>query len=194
MRKVRCCVIKAGVLVTLLAALAAVLLLASACDGGGGEPSPSPTSVATPTPPPTPGFSFEFEGPIGIDLTTFGAFYDQGKTVHFAIAVAVREPMTLYYRTSQRYDLAVIDPQGQEVWRLSRHRDFAQVAEEVQLEADQMLTFAETWDQRGDDGQQVPPGNYQVVAESSHCEANNENCGQLTTSRTIQVRESSGQS
>ena len=193
MIRVRRCVTKAGVLVALLAAWATVLLVAS-CDGGGGEPSPSPTSVATPTPPSTPGFSFEFEGPIGIDLTTFGAFYDQGKAVHFAVAVAVREPMTLYYRTSQRYDLAVIDPQGQEVWRLSRHRDFAQVAEEVQLETDQMLTSAETWDQRGDDGQQVPPGNYQVVAESSHCEANNENCGQLTTSRTIQIRASAVES
>jgi len=192
MRKVRCCVIKAGVLVTLLAALAGVLLLASACDGGGGEPNPSPTSVATPTPPPTPGFAFE--GPIGIDLTTFGTFYDQGKPIHFAIAVAVREPMTLNYRTSQRYDLAVMDSQGQEVWRWSRHREFAQVAEEVALQANRTLTFAETWDQRDDDGQQVPPGNYQVVAESSHCEANDENCGQLTTSRTIQIRASAGES
>jgi hypothetical protein len=146
--------------------------------------------VATPTPAATPGFSFE--GPVGIDLTTFGAFYDQGKPVHFAIAIAVHEPMTLYYRTSQRYDLAVIDPQGQEVWRLSRHREFAQVAEQVDLETDQVLTFAETWDQVGDDGQQVPPGNYTVVAESSHCEARNQNCGQLTTSRTIQIRASAG--
>jgi len=96
--------------------------------------------------------------------------------------------MTLYYRTSQRYDLAVIDSQGQEVWRWSRNRAFAQVTEEVPLGANEVRSFSETWDQRDNDGQQVPPGNYRIVAESSHCDANYENCGQLTTSAAIQIR------
>jgi hypothetical protein len=149
--------------------------------------------VATPTLSPTPEFPFQFEGPIGIDLTTFGAFFEQGKPIQLAITVAVREPMTLYYRTSQRYDLAVINPQDQEVWRWSRDRTFAQVTAEVPLEANGMLSFAETWDQRDNDGQQMPPGNYRVVAKSSHCDANYENCDQLTTSATIQIRPSQGQ-
>jgi flagellar hook assembly protein FlgD len=55
-----------------------------------------------------------------------------------------------------------------------------------------MLSFAETWDQQDNDGQQVPPGNYQIVAESSHCDASYENCGQLTISATIQIRPSQG--
>jgi hypothetical protein len=176
--------------VALLTGLAAVLVVASACGGGGEEPSPSPTGVATPTPSPTSGFPFE--EPIGIDLTTFGAFFEQGRPIQLSITVAVRDPMTLYYRTSQRYDLAVINSQGQEVWRWSRDRTFAQVTEQVPLEANGMLSFTETWDQRDNDGQQVPPGNYQIVAESSHCDANYENCGQLTTSVTIQIRASAG--
>jgi hypothetical protein len=192
MGKGRYWVINARVLVALLAALAAVLVVASACGDGEEEPSPSPTGVATsaPTPTPTPTPRFQFEGPIGIDLTTFGAFFEQGKPIQLGITVAVREPMTLYYRTSQHYDLAVIDSQGEEVWRWSRDRAFAQVTEEVALEANEMLSFAETWDQRDNDSQQVPPDSYQIVAESSHCDANYENCGQLTTSATIQIRSS----
>jgi flagellar hook assembly protein FlgD len=146
--------------------------------------------VATPAASPTP--RFPFEGPIGIDLTTFGAFFDQGEPIQLAITVAVRDPMTLYYRTSQRYDLTVADSEGQEVWRWSRDRTFAQVTEEVELGENGTLSFAETWDQRDNDGQQVPPGNYQVVAESSHCDANYENCGQLTASATIKISSSQG--
>ena len=184
------CVIKIRASVALLAALAAVLLAAFACGEGGEEPSTSPTEVATPMPSPTPGFAFE--GPIGIDLTTFGAFFDQGEPIRLAMTVAVRDPMTLYYRTSQRYDLAVTNSEGQEVWRWSRDRTFAQVTEEVPLGANGMLSFTETWDQQDNDGQQVPLGNYRMVAESSHCDANYENCSQLTTSATIQIRAPQG--
>jgi hypothetical protein len=190
-----CYVIKTKASVAFLAVLAAILVIASACGDGEEEPSPSPTAVATPTPTPptTPTPGFPFEGPIGIDLTTFGAFFDEGEPIQLAITVAVREPMTLYYRTSQRYDLAVINSQGQELWRWSRDRTFAQVTAEVPLAANEMLSFTETWDQRDDDGQQIPLGDYQIVAESSHCDANYENCGQLTTSATIQIRSSQGE-
>lgn len=188
------CFIKTRAFVALLAALSAVLAVASACGDGGEEAGPSPTVVATPTTSPTPTFPFEFEGPIGIDLATFGAFSEEGESIRLGITVAVREPTTLYYRTSQRYDLAVIDSEGQEVWRWSRDRTFAQVTEEVALEANEMLSFPENWDQRDNDGQQVPPGTYQVVAESSHCDANYEDCGQLTTSEIIRIRPSQGES
>ena len=191
------CVIKTKAAVALLAALAAILVVASACGDDGEEPSPSPTGVATPTPTPTPPLTpmprFPFEGPIGIDLSTFGAFFEEGEPIQLGITVAVREPMTLYYRTSQRYDLAVTNSEGQEVWRWSRDRAFAQVTEEVPLKANEMLSFPETWEQGDNDGQQVPTGNYQVVAESSHCDANYENCGQLTTSATIQIRPPQGE-
>jgi len=195
MGKGRCWVINARVLVALLVGLAAVLVVASACGEDGEEPSASPTGVATPTPTPspTPTVPFEFEGPIGIDLTTFGAFFDQGEPIQLFITVAVRDPMTLYYRTSQRYNLAVINSEGQEVWRWSRDRAFAQVTEEVALGENETLSFGETWDQRDNDGQQVPLDNYQIVAESSHCDTNYEDCGQLTTSATIQIRPPQGE-
>jgi hypothetical protein len=129
---------------------------------------------------------------VGIDLSTSSTLLDQGKPIQLVITVAVRDPMTLYYPTSQRYDLAVINSQGQEVWRWSRARAFAQVTAEVSLKANGTLSFAETWDQRDNDGQQVPLGNYRIIAESSHCDANYENCSQLTTSATIQIRAPQG--
>lgn len=174
--------------VALLAALAAVLAVAAACGGDGEEASPSPTGVGTPTPAPTPAFSFE--GPVGIDLTTFGAFFEEGKPIQLAITVAVRDAMTLYYPTSQRYDLTAIDPEGEEVWRWSRDRTFLQVTQAEELKANETLSFMEIWDQLDNDGQQVPPGEYQLVAESSHCDADYENCGELTTSATVQIRPS----
>jgi hypothetical protein len=36
----------------------------------------------------------------------------------------------------------------------------------------------------------VPTGNYTVTATSTHCDANLENCGQLSASATIQIRAS----
>ena len=51
-----------------------IAVLAAACGGddNGGEPSPTSTGVASPT---TTGPPFPFEGPVGIDLTTYGAFH-----------------------------------------------------------------------------------------------------------------------
>jgi len=180
-----CCVIKIKAVAALLVVLAATLAVASACGDDGEEPGLSPTVVTTPAPSPTP--RFPFEGPVGIDLTTIGAFSDEGEPIQLIVTVAVRDPMTLYYRTSQRYDLAAINSDGQEVWRWSRDRAFAQATEEVPLGENETLSFVETWDQLDNDGQQVPPGNYRIVAESSHCDANYENCGELTTSATIKI-------
>jgi hypothetical protein len=187
-----CCVIKTKAFVALLAVLAAMLVVAFACGDNGEEPSPSPTAAATPTPTPSPSteLPFQFEGPIGIDLTTFGVFFEPGETIQLAIRIAVREPTTLYYRTSQRYDLAVVDSEGAEVWRWSLDRAFAQITAEESLDVGEILSFDEKWDQRGNDGEQAPVGNYQIVAESSHCDVNYENCGQLSTSATIQIRPS----
>ena len=90
-------------------------VLAAACDGGDkGGPSPTSTAVATPTPTGPP---FPFEGPVGIDLTTYGVFHKQGEPVQLTITVAASEPITLYYRTTQRYEIVITDPEGNEVWR-----------------------------------------------------------------------------
>jgi hypothetical protein len=164
-----------------------LVALAAACDDGGGDKEePSPASTATPTPSAPP---FAFEGPVGIDLTTYGAFHDVGEEIRFTIFVAAGEPITLYYRTAQRYEIVVTDPEGSEVWRWSKDKAFGEVLEEVSLEANEVLTFNEPWDQTDNDGQPVPAGDYRVTATSTHCDAGYENCDQLSDSATIQLRE-----
>ena len=172
---------------TVFGLLIAVLAAACGGDDNGGEPSPSSTGVASPT---ATGPPFPFEGPVGIDLTTYGAFYAKGKPVPLTITIAASEPITLYYRTTQRYEIVISDAEGKEVWRWSKDKAFGEVLEQVSLQADETLGFDESWDQRDNDGQPVPAGNYTVTATSTHCDANLENCGQLSTSGTIQIRAS----
>jgi len=165
-------------------------VLAAACDGGNdGQPNPTaaPTGTATPS---ATGPPFPFEGPVGIDLFTFGAFHGQGKPIPLAITIAASEPITLYYRTTQRFDIVVTDTEGKEVWRWSKDKAFGEVLEQVSLEKNQTLSFNESWDQRDNDGQPAPPGDYTITAISTHCDAGLQNCGQLSSSATIQIRAS----
>jgi hypothetical protein len=166
-----------------------LMAASAACDDGddGGAPdvTPQPTAAFTATPEGPP---FAFEGPVGIDLTTFGAFHNEGDPVRFAITVAASESITLYYRTAQRYDIVVTAEAGEEVWRWSKDKAFGEVLGEENLQENEFITFNETWDQRDNQGQQVPAGNYSVTATSSHCDANLENCDQLSVTGTIQIR------
>lgn len=162
-----------------------VVAAAVACDGGNG-PGSSDTGAGSPTPGTTPTFSFQ--GPVGIDLTTFGVFHPQGEPLPFYIVVAAGEPITLYYRTTQRFDIVVTDSDGREIWRWSGGRAFSQVLEQVELKPGEPMAFTETWDQRDSEGQPSPPGNYHVTATSMHCDANYEGCGKLSVSRILQIR------
>ncbi|MDP2950144.1 MAG: BsuPI-related putative proteinase inhibitor [Chloroflexota bacterium] len=166
-----------------------VVAAGAACDQGeeGSARSPTP-EAARPSPEATPAFSFQ--GPVGIDLTTFGVFHRQEEPVSLTVVVAAGEPITLYYRTTQRFDIVVTDSEGREVWRWSQGKAFSQVLEQVELKPGEPMAFTERWDQRDNDGQPVPPGNYSVAATSTHCDANYENCGQLTVSRILQIRAS----
>ena len=162
-------------------------VVVSGCGGGESEPTSSPTGAANPTPTVLP---FPFEGPVGIDLTTYGVFHKQGERLLLTITVAASEPITLYYRTTQRYDIVISDAEGKEMWRWSRDKAFGEVLEQVSLQASETRSFDESWDQRDNDGQPVPTGNYTVTATSTHCDANYESCGQLSASGTIQIRAS----
>jgi len=165
-----------------------VAVLAAACDDGDdGGPGSTSTGVASPTATVLP---FPFEGPVGIDLTTYGVFHSQGEPVPLIITIAASEPITLYYRDTQRYEIVISDAEDKEVWRWSKDKAFGEVLEQVSLVASQTLSFDESWDQRDNDGQPVPTGNYTVTATSTHCDADYENCGQLSASGTIQIRPS----
>lgn len=66
---------------------------------------------------------------------------------------------TIIFNSAQMYDFWVTDAQGQELWRWSADKAFAQVIQEVSLSPGQGMGFAETYDATG-----LSPGSYTVYA------------------------------
>jgi len=80
-----------------------------------------------PEPPPTSGLAIT----LSVDKST----YRPGDTIQVTLEVANRtaEPITLVFSTSQRFDLAIEDDEGNELWRWSRGKLFLQVLGEETL-------------------------------------------------------------
>jgi len=163
--------------------------LAAACGGEEEEPTPTPTATATatvtatpsPTPTPTP------TGPVAVEVTTDKDAYRQGEPVTMTLTLTIYEPMTLYFRTSQRHDFVVSTARGERVWLWSGDQAFLQVLDELSLEPGDQLSYSDVWDQRDESGLQVAPGNYLVTGKSVGCDSNYENCGALAEFRLIQI-------
>lgn len=64
--------------------------------------------------------------------------YAQGEPLHLTLEVVnrSRRMVTLGFRTAQRYDFVIQNAQGQEVWRWSAERMFAQMVGQETLLAD----------------------------------------------------------
>ncbi len=79
--------------------------------------------------------------------------------VHFALDVAnaSRKHVELTFPSGQRYDFAVIDSTGHEVWRWSAGRMFTQNMQNKQLPSGDAMQVAETWSD-------APAGRYTAVA------------------------------
>lgn len=78
-------------------------------------------------------------------------------TLELTVANGGREPVVLTYGTSQRYDFAVRDAAGAEVWRWSADRMFAQSVTEEAVPAGGTVEYREVWVAAG-------RGVYRVVA------------------------------
>lgn len=66
---------------------------------------------------------------VSLVLRATKGVYTQGEPLELTLKVVNRSPrpVTLGFRTSQRYDLLIQNAQGQEVWRWSGERMFAQM-------------------------------------------------------------------
>jgi len=113
---------------------------------------------------------------------------DPGTPIEFTIYITAdgTEPSALTYRSSQRYDFAVVDSSGREIWRWSMGKAFAQVMSEETLETGATLRFREVWDQRDNEGREVAGQTYSAVGESLHCSADYQDCGH-TLQRTFEI-------
>lgn len=70
-------------------------------------------------------------------------------------------PVTLHYVTGQRFDFEVLR-EGRVVWRWSAGRAFPQMTGRVTLQPGESQNFNIVWDQRDNNGNLVPPGDYTI--------------------------------
>jgi len=99
-------------------------------------------------------------------LTTDRRQYEPGETVVMQMKVAnpTAQPVTLQFTSSKTYDFAVCDQSGQQVWRWSAGRVFAQVLTDKVLEPAHSYTVEAWWTIPTDDSE-MRPGLYQVTGE-----------------------------
>jgi hypothetical protein len=97
---------------------------------------------------------------LGLVLRATKGVYAQGEPLELTLEVVNRSqrPITLGFRTAQRYDLLIQDAQGQEVWRWSAERMFAQMlGQEVLSPNGGKLTYHAVVREK------IPRGSYTVI-------------------------------
>jgi len=164
--------------VLLSLAAAGVLLALAACGGGGRPDASTPTPFVAEGTPYQGGCNF-----IGLNQPKrmlwpsiylgkpAGALvrFHEGEPVpiSFQVENCGTEPVRVTYRNSQRYDFVITDSKGNEVWRWSSDKLFAQsVGEEVYQSG---VAYREEWDQRSNAGDQAPPGIYKLTGLDVGC-------------------------
>lgn len=74
------------------------------------------------------------------------------------------ETSSLFFVTSQKYDINIKDAGGHEVWSWAKGRVFTMAIEEMQIEPGRQETFSYLWNQMNADNNPVPPGRYVIEA------------------------------
>jgi len=97
---------------------------------------------------------------LGLVLKTDKETYGQGEPINLILHVINRgaEPVTLRFLSAQRYDVAVKNLKGQEVWRWSSGQMFAQVMGEETLQPGRRA-----WTYRITVRERLSPGRYAVI-------------------------------
>jgi len=94
--------------------------------------------------------------------------YSRGETVQITLIKTniTNEEVTLRYRTSQIVEITVRGAAGNVVWRLSDNRQFAQFQRVITIFPGGTQVIRETWNQRNNAGNLVPPGTYTITVEN----------------------------
>lgn len=162
-----------------------ILLVMAACNGDGDDsvasPTPETTPTAVPSPPPElcPKIDDEVVQSIVALLELDKSSYEQGEPVEMTLRLVncASGPITRTFSNAQRYDFSAKIRDGDEVWRWADGMAFAEVVGEETYQPAEQLTFTETWDQLDGEGQQVEPGQYELMSESTGCDESLLNCG-----------------
>jgi hypothetical protein len=91
----------------------------------------------------------------------------RGQQVPLVLSVrnVSRQSLTLKLGAVDNFDLVVERPDGSVVWRRLDGRVVTLVQRRFRLDPEGGLERRDSWDQRRNDGQPVPPGRYQVRGE-----------------------------
>lgn len=71
-------------------------------------------------------------------------------------------PITLCFTSSKKFDF-VVSQSGSEVWRWSSGRMFAQVILDQVIDFGGSIRFTEVWDYKGNSGDRLPAGEYDLT-------------------------------
>ena len=88
-----------------------------------------------------------------------------GTPVRFVFEVKnfTDETLTLNFSSGKHYDFEVHDSKNQLVWKWSQGHVFTQALSEIILAPKEQIKFTPDWDQKDNEGRQVPAGIYQVT-------------------------------
>ena len=95
--------------------------------------------------------------------------FDQGSEVHFLMTMQnpTDGPITLWCSDAQLYDIEVYDSGNVLVWNWAHDMVFAQATMDVVLDPGEVIAHEEVWDQKDNQGSQVPAGTYAVYLKSA---------------------------
>ena len=97
---------------------------------------------------------------LGVERQT----YCFGQPVHIKLAITNTgsRPITLRFSSGQQYDF-VVTRADKEVWRWSADKVFIQALTSRTLAPSETLKFREIWQQKDNQGRQVPAGEYSIA-------------------------------
>jgi hypothetical protein len=162
-------------------AVLVTILTGSACGGDSDRSSASPTSVestnaATPRIPCAPAGSEPQGLTSGLALDGGRSEFRMGEVISFTLTLVNcgSEPISRHYPDQQRYEFTVSkvegDEIGEEVWRWSAGRIFAQVIGAERFETNDVVRYTEIWHQVDNAGRSVSSGRYDVLGIDVGCE------------------------
>ena len=93
--------------------------------------------------------------------------FGQGDEVRFVITMRnpTDEAVTLVFPTAQHYDIEVYDSSDVLVWNWAHGLVFTQAFTNLVLAPGEAVTYEESWDQKDNEGNQVPAGTYAVYLD-----------------------------
>ena len=93
------------------------------------------------------------------------AEFTAGEPVTFSLTITNRTADTqkIVFPDSQTYDFELRDGAGQQVWNWAHGQNFLTKLTPVDFAPLETKTFSHTWDQTGNDGHQVPGGDYDAL-------------------------------